>query len=121
MSVKTKEEARARRKLSIRKKVSGSTERPRMTVFRSLNHIYAQVINDETGRTLASASTLSPELEETLKGQKKSGKAKKVGELIAKKCLAAQISQVVFDRSGYIYHGRVEALAQGAREAGLKF
>jgi len=121
MAVKTKEEARARRKLSIRKKVAGTAERPRMSVFRSTRHIYAQVINDETGTTLASASTLSPELADGLKGAKKAVQAQKVGELIAKKCAEAKIGKVVFDRNGFIYHGRVEALASAARKAGLSF
>jgi large subunit ribosomal protein L18 len=121
MAVKTKEEARARRKLSIRKKVAGTAERPRMSVFRSTRHIYAQVINDETGTTLVSASTLSPELADGLKGTKKAVQAQKVGELIAKKCVEAKIAKVVFDRNGFIYHGRVEALANAARKAGLNF
>jgi large subunit ribosomal protein L18 len=121
MAVKTKEEARARRKLSIRKKVSGNAERPRLVVFRSTSHIYAQVINDDQKHTLASASTLSEELVEGLKGKKKSVQAKMVGELIAKKCAEAKIEKVVFDRNGFIYHGRVQSLADGARKAGLKF
>lgn len=121
MAQKTKEDARLRRKKSIRKKVSGTTERPRMSVFRSGRHIYAQIINDESGRTLLAASTLSPELRENLKGLKKIAQAKKVGELLARKCLEAKIEKIVFDRNGFIYHGRVQALADGAREAGLKF
>ena len=110
---------RLRRKAHIRKKVDGSHERPRLSVYRSLNHIYAQVIDDVSGKTLAAASTLSPELKGA-KG-KKSERAKKVGQLIAKKCLEAKVDKVVFDRNGFNYHGRIAAVADGAREAGLKF
>jgi len=110
---------RLRRKAHIRKNVEGSQERPRLSVYRSLNHIYAQVIDDVTGKTLAAASTLSPELKEG-KGKKKD-LAKEVGELVAKKCQEAKIATVVFDRNGFMYHGRVAAVAEGAREGGLKF
>ncbi len=113
--------ARGRRKARIRGKVFGTPERPRMSVYRSAGHIYAQIINDETGTTLAAASTLSPEL----KGREGHGgnadAARAVGGLIAVKAKAASISQVVFDRNGFLYHGRVKALAEGAREAGLDF
>jgi len=112
---------RERRKLRIRKKISGTPSRPRLTVFRSAKHIYAQVIDDTTGRTLAHASTLSKDLEGTLEGITKTEAAKRVGQLIAKVCLAKNIDKVVFDRNGYLYHGRVSALADAAREAGLKF
>lgn len=112
---------RERRKLRIRKKVSGSPARPRMTVFRSANHIYAQVIDDSTGQTLAYASTLSKDLRGTLDGGNKVDAAKKVGALIAQICKSKKIDRVVFDRNGYLYHGRVSALAQAAREAGLEF
>ncbi|MFO0746977.1 MAG: 50S ribosomal protein L18 [Myxococcota bacterium] len=118
--MKDKSQARSKRKLGIRKKVSGTAARPRLSVFRSNKHIYAQVIDDEAGKTLASASTLSPELEGKLEGDKKEA-AKKVGELAAKKCLDAKIEAVVFDRNGFIYQGRVAALADGARAGGLKF
>jgi large subunit ribosomal protein L18 len=111
---------RERRKLGIRKNISGTGERPRMSVFRSNKHIYVQVIDDSTGKTLASASTLSPELEGKLEGNKKDA-AKKVGELAAKKCLDAKIQAVVFDRNGFIYTGRIAALADGARAGGLQF
>jgi len=111
---------RERRKLGIRKKISGTTERPRMSVFRSNKHIYVQVIDDSTGNTLASASTLSPELEGKLEGDKREA-AKLVGELAAKKCLAAKVEAVVFDRNGFIYSGRIAALADGARGGGLRF
>ena len=111
--------ARSKRKFHIRKRVTGENDRPRLTVFRSLNHIYAQVIDDVTGKTLVAASTLSPELKDG-KG-KKSEKAKEVGKLLAKKAIAAKLEAVVFDRNGFNYHGRVAAVAEGAREGGLKF
>ena len=117
-----KQELRLRRKAHIRKKVEGSQERPRLSVYRSLSHIYAQVIDDASGKTLAAASTLSPELKEEKKGQgKKKEQAKEVGLLIAKKCQEAKIEAVVFDRNGFMYHGRIAAVAEGAREGGLKF
>ena len=114
-----KRDLRARRKASIRKKVEGSVERPRLSVYRSLNHIYAQVIDDISGKTLVAASTLSPELLQS-KGKKKE-LAKQVGKLVAKKCQEQKIAAVVFDRNGFNYHGRVAAVAEGAREGGLKF
>jgi large subunit ribosomal protein L18 len=114
-------EGRERRKLRIRSRISGSEERPRLSVFRSGRHIYAQVVLDEEGRTLASASTLSRDLKGTLDEDNKSDAARKVGALIAKMCLAKNIEKVVFDRNGYLYHGRVKALAEAAREAGLQF
>ena len=113
--------SRANRKARIRKKISGDTSRPRLSVYRSLAHMYAQVVDDSTGTTLAHASTLSPELKGSLEGLDKKGAAKKVGELVARKCLEKQVSQVVFDRNGLDYHGRVAAVADGAREAGLQF
>jgi large subunit ribosomal protein L18 len=112
---------RERRKLRIRKRVGGTPERPRLTVFRSAKHIYAQVIDDTTGKTLAHASTLSKDLKGTLEEDNKVAAAKKVGALIAKICKSKKIDHVVFDRNGYMYHGRVSALAQAAREAGLEF
>jgi large subunit ribosomal protein L18 len=118
-TIDKKRELRNRRKARIRLKVSGSQERPRLSVYRSLNHIYAQVIDDVSGKTLAAASTLSPELKGG-KGKKRE-LAKEVGKLVAKKCQAAQIQAVVFDRNGFNYHGRIAAVADGAREAGLKF
>ena len=114
-----KKDLRARRKAHIRKRVEGSTERPRLSVYRSLNHIYAQVIDDTSGKTLAAASTLSAELKDG-KGKKKE-QAKEVGKLVAKKCKDAKIEAVVFDRNGFMYHGRIAAVAEGAREGGLKF
>ena len=118
-TIQKKRELRGRRKARIRFKVSGSSERPRLSVYRSLNHIYAQVIDDASGKTLAAASTLSPELKDA-KG-KKLEQAKQVGKLVAKKCQDAKIAAVVFDRNGFNYHGRIAAVAAGAREAGLKF
>jgi large subunit ribosomal protein L18 len=112
---------RERRKLRIRKKVNGSTERPRLSVFRSARHIYAQVVDDVSGNTLAAASTLSKDLRGMLEDDNKVEAAKKVGALIAKICKSKKIDRVVFDRNGYRYHGRVSALAQAAREAGLEF
>jgi large subunit ribosomal protein L18 len=118
---KTKEETRTRRKMSIRKKVNGTQERPRLSVFRSAKHIYAQVIDDVAHSTLATASTMDEALKGELTGLKKSDKAKKIGAAIAQRCKAKGIEAVVFDRNGFIYHGRVAALADAAREAGLKF
>lgn len=113
---------RLRSKTKIRKKISGTGELPRLTVFRSLNNVYAQIIDDTTGRTLAAASSMSKELVEDLKNAKgKKAKSKIVGSFVAKKALEQNISSVVFDRNGYRYHGRVQALAEGAREGGLKF
>ncbi|MBI4279975.1 MAG: 50S ribosomal protein L18 [Armatimonadetes bacterium] len=112
---------RQMRHLRLRKRVSGTAERPRLNVFRSLTHIYAQVIDDREGRTLAAASTLDPEVRERARGLKKTERGKIVGELIAKRALARGVKQVVFDRAGYKYHGRVKALADAAREAGLAF
>jgi len=118
---KSKEETRERRKASIRKKVNGTGVRPRLTVFRSAKHMYAQIVDDVAHKTLAAVSTLDETLETELKGLKKSDKAKKIGAAIAAKCKKLGIEMVVFDRNGYIYHGRVMALANAAREAGLKF
>lgn len=113
-----KKDARAKRHLRVRKKIFGTQERPRLAVYRSEKNIYAQIIDDVNAVTLVAASSVE-------KGFDKAGSnkeaAKLVGEMLAKKALDKQITDVVFDRGGYIYHGRVEALAQGAREAGLKF
>ena len=114
-------EGRDRRKLRVRNKVSGTTERPRLSVFRSAKHIYAQVIDDSTGTTVAAASTLSRDLKGTLGDDVKTDAARKVGALVAKMCLEKKVENVVFDRNGYLYHGRVKALAEAAREAGLSF
>ena len=112
--------SRLRRKKHIRKKISGTTERPRLSVFRSARHIYAQIINDVDGTTLASASSLNNSFEDGASGGNKEG-AKKIGALIASRAIEKGINTVVFDRNGYLYHGRVKALADSAREAGLKF
>ncbi len=114
-------EARYRRHARVRAKVEGTTSRPRLCVFRSLNHIYAQVIDDSQGHTLTSASTLDPEIKSEADGKTKTGKSELVGSLIAKRALNEGINQVVFDRGGYKYHGRVKALAEAARQGGLKF
>lgn len=113
--------ARIRRHLRVRRKVSGTASRPRLCVFRSLKHIYAQVIDDELGHTLASASTLDPEIRSEARTKRKAEAAKLVGQLVAKRALERGTTTVVFDRGGYKYHGRVKAVAEAAREAGLKF
>jgi large subunit ribosomal protein L18 len=112
---------RERRKVRVRTRVKGTAERPRLSVFRSNKHMYAQVIDDESGITLVAASTLSPELRDSLADLDKSDAAKKVGALAAKKCLEKNITKVVFDRNGFLYTGRVTAVADAAREAGLDF
>jgi large subunit ribosomal protein L18 len=112
---------RERRRLRIRRKINGTLARPRMSVFRSAKHIYAQVVDDVAGNTVAHASTLSRDVRGELGESNKLDAAKKVGRTIAKLLLAKGIDKVVFDRSGYLYHGRVRALADAAREAGLKF
>jgi large subunit ribosomal protein L18 len=112
---------RERRKLRIRRKMQGTSEKPRLTVFRTSKHIYAQVIDDVSGKTVAHASTLSKDLKGSLDEGNKTDAAKKVGALVAKICLSKKIDRVVFDRNGYLYHGRVSALADAARQGGLKF
>ncbi len=111
--------SRVKRHFRVRKNISGTQERPRLNVYRSLKNIYAQVIDDETGKTLVSASSLDKELGLANGGNKDAAKA--VGELVAKRAIEKGIKKVVFDRGGYIYHGRVEQLAEGAREGGLEF
>ena len=113
--------ARHRRHKRVRVKVKGTTARPRLCVFRSLNHIYAQVIDDSQGHTLVSASTLDPEISGDTAGKAKMEKAELVGSLLTKRALGKGIEQVAFDRGGYKYHGRVKALAEAARQGGLKF
>lgn len=113
--------ARQRRQARVRKKVLGSTGRPRLCVYRSAVHIYAQLIDDEKGNTVAAVSSLSPELKDALKGLKKSEVAKAVGKAIAEEAKSKGCSAVVFDRNGFLYHGRVKALSEGAREGGLEF
>lgn len=113
--------ARLRRHKRVRKHVVGTSQRPRLNVFRSLNHIYAQVIDDSVGHTLTSASTTDPELASQLQGLTKTEQARIVGEAVAKRVLDQGIERVVFDRGGYKYHGRVKALADAARRVGLEF
>ncbi len=113
--------ARIRRHARVRANVEGTTERPRLAVFRSLNHIYAQVIDDTKGVTLASASTLDPEVGAGLEGKAKKSQAEMVGQVVAKRAMEKGVEQVVFDRGGYQYMGRVQALADAARKQGLKF
>ncbi len=121
MALNQKEKARRARKKRVRGKVYGSPDEPRLSVFRSQKHIYAQLINDVEAHTVAAASTLSSEIRKQLKSASDVEAAKKVGELIAKKASEKGIESVVFDRNGYRYHGRVKAVAEAAREGGLKF
>jgi large subunit ribosomal protein L18 len=121
MAGRSPRELRIRRHLRVRKRVAGSSERPRLSIFRSNIHIYAQVIDDTAGQTLAAASTMESSLVSSLKGKTKIERAKAVGQLIAERAKAAGIDKVVFDRGGFKYHGRVQALADAAREAGLNF
>lgn len=112
----------SKKKASIRKKINGTTERPRLTIYRSAKHVYAQIIDDTTGKTLVSTSTLSKELrEEAKKTPGRLAVCKLVGATAAKLAIEKNIKQVVYDRNGYLYHGRVKAVADGAREGGLKF
>jgi large subunit ribosomal protein L18 len=112
---KTREQKRVRRHLRVRHRVAGTAERPRLVVFRSLKHIYAQLVDDTTGRTLMTVSS------QAVASGKKSERAEQVGKAIAEQAKAAKITRVVFDRAGYKYHGRVKAVADGAREGGLEF
>ena len=121
MAVADKTLARTRRQARVRRRVQGTDARPRLCVFRSGRHIYAQVISDQTGRTLAAASTLSAALKEQVKKSGNASAAKQVGALIARLCQERAIRKVVFDRNGFLYHGRIKALADAAREAGLEF
>ena len=118
---KERRQSRLKRKVRVRKKVLGTVERPRLSVFRSAKHIYAQIIDDTTGNTLVSASTLSKDVAEALSTQGNVDAAKAVGTAIAKRAQEKEIKEVVFDRNGFLYHGRVKALADAAREAGLAF
>lgn len=121
MANKSRAVARMRRHARVRKNLAGTAERPRLNVFRSLTGIYAQVIDDQAGHTLASASTAEKELREKAKGMKKSEQAKLIGQAVAERARSKGIQSVVFDRGGYRYVGRVKALADGAREGGLQF
>ncbi len=116
-----KNKERLRRHARVRKKIKGTTESPRLSVYRSLNHIYAQIIDDVKGVTLCAASTMEKGVQSKIKKMNKSDAAKEVGKAVAEKAKKLGIETVVFDRGGYIYTGRVQALADGAREAGLKF
>ena len=117
----SKDAHRQRVHARVRTRVSGTPERPRLSVYRSVDHIYTQVIDDHSGRTLASASSVDTETKKALKGGGNIASAKAVGKIIAERAKAAGVSKVVFDRGGYKYHGRVKALADAAREAGLQF
>lgn len=119
--LRKKQQKRLRRRKRVRKKMFGTAERPRLTVSRSLNNIYAQIIDDSSGRTLVSSSTQEKAIKETLKGSGNKDAAVKVGSDIAAKALGKNIKQVVFDRNGFLYHGRVKSLADAAREGGLEF
>jgi large subunit ribosomal protein L18 len=121
MAQETRLEARRRRHARVRRKVVGTAERPRLSVFRSLQHIYAQVIDDASGRTLVSASTLEKALRDDIGTMDVHEQAKAVGRAVAERAKAAGIESVVFDRAGYVYHGRIQAVAEGSREAGLVF
>lgn len=121
MANKSRSVARSRRHSRVRKNLTGSVQRPRLNVFRSLSGIYAQVIDDQAGRTLASASTVDRDLREKVKGLKKSEQAKLIGKTVAERAKDNGIESVVFDRGGYRYSGRIKALADGAREGGLQF
>jgi large subunit ribosomal protein L18 len=112
---------RLRRHVRARRRLAGTAQRPRLSVFRSLRQIYAQVVDDETGRTLVAASTLEPEIRPRVAGKTKTEAAAVVGEVLAQRARAKGIAAVVFDRGGYLYHGRVRALADAARAAGLQF
>lgn len=116
----TKAALRTRRRAAIRKRLSGTAERPRLVVFRSLNHIYAQIIDDVKGNTLVSMSTIAKDMSKA-DGKKKTEQSFEVGQKLGEKALAAGITKIAFDRAGYKYHGRVKALAEGARKAGLIF
>jgi large subunit ribosomal protein L18 len=117
----TRNEARRRRHKRVRRKISGTSNVPRLSVFRSLKHIYAQIIDDDAGFTLVSASTLDPDVREQVGELSKVEQAELVGKLLAEKALSKGVKRVVFDRGGYVYHGRVKALADASREGGLIF
>ena len=124
MRIKTKEDRRQRIKFRLRKRTSGSSERPRLTVFRSVTHMYVQVVDDSNGKTIASASTVEASLKGSMKKDVKGGNiagAKMIGKTIAERLIEKGVKQVVFDRNGFLYHGRVKAVADAAREAGLEF
>ncbi len=117
----SKKEARFKRKQRIRKKVDGTAERPRLSVFRSAKHVYAQVVDDTTGRTLVAASSLDPAVRSMPKFESKVDMATHIGQVVGERALAEGIRKVVFDRNGFLYHGRIKAVSDGARKAGLDF
>ena len=124
MKIKTKEDRRERIKYRLRKRVRGSEARPRLTVYRSVSHIYVQVVDDMTGRTIASASSIEPSLKGSLGKQATGGNvagAQAIGKTIASRLIEKGVKRVVFDRNGFLYHGRIKAVADAAREAGLEF
>jgi large subunit ribosomal protein L18 len=124
VKIKTKEDRRERIKYRLRKRVRGSDARPRLTVYRSVSHIYVQVVDDMTGRTIASASSIEPSLKGSLGKQAKGGNvagAQAIGKTIASRLIEKGVKRVVFDRNGFLYHGRIKAVADAAREAGLEF
>ena len=121
VSKESRQKIRAKKHMKIRNRFSGTAERPRLAVFRSNSHVYAQVIDDVAGKTIVSASTLEKDIKAELKNTDDIEAATKVGDVVAKRALEKGIKAVVFDRGGYIYHGKVEALAEAAREAGLQF
>jgi large subunit ribosomal protein L18 len=124
MKIKTKEDRRDRIKYRIRKRVAGTSERPRLSVFRSLAHVYVQVIDDRTGQTIVSASSVEPSIKSTFANTERGGNrggAVAIGRTIAERLKAKGITRVVFDRNGFLYHGRIKAIADAARQAGLEF
>jgi large subunit ribosomal protein L18 len=124
MKIKTKDDRRVRIQLRQRKRIAGTSERPRLSVFRSVTHIYAQVIDDITGRTLVSASTVEPSVKGSFAKNVRGGNVKgaeAIGQVIAERSIEKGIKRVVFDRSGFLYHGRIRAVADAARKAGLEF
>jgi large subunit ribosomal protein L18 len=122
MITKSRHDKRARIKFRVRKKIKGTAARPRLTVYRSLHHLYAQIIDDSQSKVITMASTLSKDLRDDLKGVKEAKeRAKRVGMLVARLAMEKEVKEVVFDRNGYMYHGVVKSLADGAREGGLKF
>jgi large subunit ribosomal protein L18 len=124
VKIKTKDDRRERIKYRLKKRVRGSEARPRLTVFRSVSHIYVQVVDDMTGRTIASASSVEPEVKGALGKQAKGGNiagAQAIGKTIASRLIEKGVKRVVFDRNGFLYHGRIKAVADAAREAGLEF
>jgi large subunit ribosomal protein L18 len=124
MKIRTKEDRRDRIKLRLRKRIVGSAERPRLTVFRSVAHMYVQAVDDATGQTLASASTLEPALKARMAEKVRGGNiagAQLIGQTIAERLIAKGLTRAVFDRNGFLYHGRVKAVAEAARKAGLDF